>query len=879
MDKKASTGPTMRKFFSKKSGDEANKHSFDIRTTLFRSDHLKSSTAKQAAKSYKFFPSKNSSRSSSPAVPSPVNITSKAVTKSVPAKKQSEVTTLQSRKPPARSSTRNGTVIAQPESVKTTNTTRSRKRPEPEAENRENQSDSSRPVSHSRATVDVGPKSPVKARNLSPTTKQEPPSSPTKQSKRIRAEEPDPVDESIITGRRVTRRTDPTTQSDTTKLVLDPPKTEISLRSTRLTAVGHPNGNPAAVTTKGSLVKNYTKKSPVKNTSHQVLSSQTSSISLSEEDLQLPTSDESYQLPDPINLIDEDDPIPPEPASWSNKKLGRAQLASLFSSPVKEPKLSPKKVQDLPAVPVEVAKPKKKFFTSRSAAQTEDQSKKSKLDFKSFFKGDLDDTFSVTNSQTVSSSQQSSSSGDYFVPERLRKAHQCHESGETESFDEDIKYYLNGLEKSNTIRIRCLSIEGLSSACMGTEFRMHLRAHDDMPRIISALSDAPSDSNLAFCTATLMFVYNQDRLTMDIDPNHLSLMLNLLEVKDDQSLDGNIIVDLVHIKHAKGLVEQLKSRGHGKFLDPKSLSTGKLALEALLGLTSKRARDWFKDELRSLKGLDFLMNTVISGIAERTRLPSEVELSKIDRTLRVLEAATFLHEENQLYCINYKDGQMITSCINLLQLCKECIIINEDSRVHLSSMLSVLRVFTNITSESSRGSSLMGSQFTILFDLFLELLFEVPSFIMPDSRFDLMVLLLCLCINFVEFCSDHRKKLLESNEKLTTLVEILLKRIEEAKETEQQADDLLDTAEKEQMANEVINIDTLLNQVVAKSGKHMEHSIIAACISLLLGCAVQDDPQGKANVSKLLPNESFDPLLDVLRKLHEFAHLAVSLIF
>jgi hypothetical protein len=411
---------------------------------------------------------------------------------------------------------------------------------------------------------------------------------------------------------------------------------------------------------------------------------------------------------------------------------------------------------------------------------------------------------------------------------------------------------------------------------MGTEFRMHLRAHDDMPRIISALSDAPSDPNLAFCTATLMFVYNQDKLTMDIDPNHLSLMLNLLEVKDDSSQDENNFIDSDNMKHAKGLVEQLKARGHGKFLDPKKLSTGKLALEALLGLTSKRARDWFKDELRTLKGLDFLMNTIITGIAERTRLPSEAELSKIDRTLRVLEAATYLHEENQLYCVNYEDGQLINSCINLLHLCKECIIVNEDSRIHLSSMLSVLRVFTNITSESGKGSNSMGSQFPSLFGLFLDLLFEVPSFVMPDSRFDLMVLLLCLCINFVEFCSNHRRELLSSNEKLERLIEILFKRIEDAKETDQQAEDILDTAQKEQMANEVINIDTILTEVVAKCGKHMEHSIIAACISLLLGCSVQDDEEGKQSLAKLLPNESFDPLFDVVRKLHEFAHLAVS---
>lgn len=110
---------------------------------------------------------------------------------------------------------------------------------------------------------------------------------------------------------------------------------------------------------------------------------------------------------------------------------------------------------------------------------------------------------------------------------------------------------------------------------------------------------------------------------------------------------------------------------------------------------------------------------------------------------------------------------------------------------------------------------------------------------------------------------------------MRTLVDILMRRIEEAKETEAQADEILESAEKEKLTD-VVNIDTLLNQVVAKSGKHMEHSIIAACVSLLLGCSIQTDPKaGKDLIAKMLPDSSFDPLIDVLRKLHEFAHLAV----
>jgi Wings apart-like protein regulation of heterochromatin len=37
--------------------------------------------------------------------------------------------------------------------------------------------------------------------------------------------------------------------------------------------------------------------------------------------------------------------------------------------------------------------------------------------------------------------------------------------------------------------------------------------------------------------------------------------------------------------------------------------TGNLAMETLLSLTSKQAGDWFKDSLRSLGGLEQIINT------------------------------------------------------------------------------------------------------------------------------------------------------------------------------------------------------------------------------------------------------------------------------
>ena len=39
------------------------------------------------------------------------------------------------------------------------------------------------------------------------------------------------------------------------------------------------------------------------------------------------------------------------------------------------------------------------------------------------------------------------------------------------------------------------------------------------------------------------------------------------------------------------------------------LQTGNLAMESLLSLTSRRAGEWFKEELRSLGALDHIVDT------------------------------------------------------------------------------------------------------------------------------------------------------------------------------------------------------------------------------------------------------------------------------
>ena len=358
-------------------------------------------------------------------------------------------------------------------------------------------------------------------------------------------------------------------------------------------------------------------------------------------------------------------------------------------------------------------------------------------------------------------------------------------------------------------------------------------------------------------------------------------MLELLETRSDEAEDS---VEKNYKERVRKFCDAMRIKGHGRYLNLHKITAGKLALEALLGLTSKRAGDWCKEELRNLKGIDFLCNKIIDesnslirdGIVWEDESIDAGLLHKIERSLKVVENVTFMNLENQNYVIEYQNGKFITRCIELIKYLKNSIIFMSQTDSQLSALLSILRVFTNLTSESSTGCSKVGA-FPGIFQLLLECLFELPPFTIPDSRFDLIVLLLCLEINFVEYCVNIREELMESESKVKRLISIFEERCAEADKTDKEADLLLDSHQDKPLTEAMQ--DSLLNQVLAQSGKHMEHCIIAACISLLIGCGIQENMNYCNMTKNLLPTGGFDKMIDVLTKLHEFTHLAVSFFF
>ncbi|KAG2462284.1 WAPL protein, partial [Polypterus senegalus] len=398
----------------------------------------------------------------------------------------------------------------------------------------------------------------------------------------------------------------------------------------------------------------------------------------------------------------------------------------------------------------------------------------------------------------------------YTVVQHVKHFNDVVEFGENQEFTDDFEYLQTGLKSSQPLNTRCLSIISLASKCAMPSFRMHLRAHGMVAQVFKTLNDAPQHPNLALCTASLMYILSRDRLNMDLDRASLDLMIRLLELEQDSSVTFQL--NEKEINKVKEKIRKLCETVHNKHLDLENITTGHLAMETLLSLTSKRAGDWFKEELRLLGGLDHIVDKVkecIENLSCEDDASLVAALWGAERCLRVLESVTVHNPENQSYLIAYKDSQLIISSarqVNMKQVlhatnsqdikkklhsfvdflglwhCEEMIrryncavssFCSEDgiSLPHCSTscnvgkavedcMRAIIGVLLNLTHDNEWGSTKTGEQDSLIVTA-LNCVLRVPQYLPQEQRFDIRVLGLGLLINLVEYSARNRHCLME----------------------------------------------------------------------------------------------------------------------
>ncbi|KAF9799915.1 hypothetical protein SFRURICE_013652 [Spodoptera frugiperda] len=486
----------------------------------------------------------------------------------------------------------------------------------------------------------------------------------------------------------------------------------------------------------------------------------------------------------------------------------------------------------------------------------------------------------------------------YTVVRNVKKAHQIQEIGEFQEFNDDVEYLLDALQNNNPISTRCLSAITLASKCTAPAFRMHLRAHGTVQKFFSALHDATNDQSLGLCTATVMFVLSQDRLNMDLDRESLELMLNLLEsdASHKNALDdcGLTSAQLTKTQErVRELCAEIKSQGKAQHLDLENITVGHLAMETLLSLTSKRAGEWFKEELRVLGGVDHIVRTIQDCAAKLDRpvaswTSADVEiLRKADRCLRVLENVTQANEDNQVYLCSAGGAAARSICFVLRAWIDAAYSHPAHRAPLLDAALPALKVLLNLShsfgTTVSLGAQVIGEQQSVM-ETCLIILYNQGNFIPDNRNFEFSVCVLLLLINLVQNNEPNTERLLSvrirvDNEEdtmsksigaLDLIVDLFYKREELARRAEENTDALLD-GEKEPDDNNdkkkqsQDDIDETVAKLLARAGAHMEHSMVGAYMALLLGHAACCGPRAQRAVRDRVP--LYAPLLPTLNKL------------
>ena len=516
----------------------------------------------------------------------------------------------------------------------------------------------------------------------------------------------------------------------------------------------------------------------------------------------------------------------------------------------------------------------------------------------------------------------------YTVIKNVKKAHQIQDSGEFQEFNDDVDYILEGLGKHNNLSTRCLSTVTLASKCMEPGFRMHLRAHGTVTKFFNELQDAPENSSLALCAATVLFVLSQDRLNMDLDRDSLELMLNLLDTdsKIKDALDGAGMNRRELEKNKQkvmDLVAAMKAKGHAINLCLDHISADYLSMETLLSMTSKKAGEWFKEELRELGGLDHLVSTMSDCVHYLTSSeivmwtePLHDKLKKAGRVLKVLENVTHENEENCGYLLRYEESKFLNLIHTMYKLLDEEVPLNPSadksekesvSATLRDTLFDVMRVYINLVHDYHQkcfGSEISGAK-EDMFDITLHCMFVLPASIPEEKRFDLLVLTLTLLINLVENSKKNRSILVKSrvpnsadtfvaeHERETApqgLIRLFLEKELSAKTEEVKTDKILDgkdeededaaAAEKkekeEKKKTQEERIDETVAKLLHKAGRHMEDTLIASYTTIIIGYLIIDDKEEEARVREHLPENNFEAMVAVLKKFFNFMNLTAS---
>ncbi|CAD6191357.1 unnamed protein product [Caenorhabditis auriculariae] len=509
----------------------------------------------------------------------------------------------------------------------------------------------------------------------------------------------------------------------------------------------------------------------------------------------------------------------------------------------------------------------------------------------------------------------------------VKEAHEILESGEHDDFKHELEYILSTLRSDGKLKLKCLSTVSLAKKCVSSEFRHFIRSEGMTNTVIRALSESPENDIFALCAASVIYLLSRDFNNVKVDANGLRLFSQLLRVEKFSSEEKQEFLDQVW--EVFRCFKKIEVGGKRIVFDmqKEDLTPSSLALEALVFVVSRNAHDEaLKTELLNLGVLQWIVAKIEKMVAEieksqEVAQPDEVichELMLLDRCFRAIEMCSMLHRKNQAFLISHRGSILVKTCATFLDVIHSSVIKRNANDVVTKSYMNCLALLTNVLINLSHENELccskLGQIEGFLVSCSNALTFLAPKYASEDKKYDIQVTMTSLLVNLVERCNANRKSIInaqikvyiseeeevEETDALQALAKLFMDRESKAKTVDEdldkelafeenpedgsgsdeedeegaRKDGRLDRAKLESMGEE--DMVNAVQQVMSKASTHMEDSVVASYVGLLIGCLLQQNEEKVELVKKCMRDGTLSPMTEQLHRFLDFMRFAMK---
>uniref|UniRef100_A0A914D0N2 WAPL domain-containing protein n=1 Tax=Acrobeloides nanus TaxID=290746 RepID=A0A914D0N2_9BILA len=511
---------------------------------------------------------------------------------------------------------------------------------------------------------------------------------------------------------------------------------------------------------------------------------------------------------------------------------------------------------------------------------------------------------------------------------QVKEAQRCLESGAQADFAQELEYILSTLEDSKaTENMKCLSTIQLAKKCVKLEFRKFLRNDNNMTRVFNVLKSSPSESAAwSLCVSLVIYFLARDRAGITINDTTLRLICQLLRMGRE---DGDVEFKRFSSQAWKVINEWREacatttSREIQFDFTEESLSSSFLMLEALVYICLRNHSKFIQGELLTQGCLQWAVDKVDIIVKELSKENATdkdliLNLKEFDRWMRILENASVYNVKNQAYLVTIRSCLLLTSCVKALEFLYKLVDKPTASQnfkdTGLDTICLIARVFTNLSHDNELCCDNLGKT-----SGFLKLCVSSFTYLSlkngpKEKHFDVFVMLCGLLVNIIEKCPSNRTRIVDmkipvydENSKtseevlsLEAFTKLFLKHESAAKTIDEELDNDLDMEiipeegpggnndDEDDETNgfeengRLVRKDTEMTEdeilqsvqrAMNKASAHMEDSVMASYIGLLLGSLIQKDEVSAETVKNLMGENKLKPMIEQLQRFLDFMKL------